>query len=281
MRCRASRGVFEERCVVEGVWRRNPVWVTSAPCLAAAVTDTPPYLQPFVLDVPRVHPESQANHDVYRPAKTSDGAGRPVVIFVHGGPVPADLRPTPRDWPLFVGYASAVTQHGLIAVTVDHRLHDIAGYPSAAADVRVAVEHARALDGVDAERVALWFFSGGGLLVTDWLADPPSWLRCVALTYPVLAPLPGWGVPSHFQPIQALPGVRDLPLLLTRVGRERAEIAETVAAFVTAAEAQGASLEVIDVADGQHGFDTLDHDDDSRRAVREALSWVTSALQPR
>jgi len=245
------------------------------------VSDAPSSLPPFVLDVPRVDAERQGDLDVYRPAKRSDGAGCPVVILVHGGPVPADLRPTPRDWPVFVGYASAVTQHGLIAVTVDHRLHDTAAYPIAAVDVRVAVEQARALEGVDAQRVALWFFSGGGLLVTEWLADPPSWLRCVALTYPILAPPPGWDVSCGFEPTQALPGVGDLPLLLTRVGGEQPEIAATVAAFITAAQAQGASLKVIDVADGQHGFDTLDHTDDSRRAVRQALSWVASALQPR
>jgi hypothetical protein len=115
-------------------------------------------------------------------------------------------------------------------------------------------------------------FSGGGLLVTDWLADPPSWLRCVALTYPILAPLPGGGVPADFQPIQALPGVGDLPLLLVRVEREQAAIAETVAAFITAAADYGASFEVIDVVGGQHGFDILDHNDDSRHAVRRALS---------
>jgi hypothetical protein len=31
--------------------------------------------------------------------------------------------------------------------------------------------------------------------------------RPVALTYPLLAPLPGWGVSGGFEPIQALPGV--------------------------------------------------------------------------
>ena len=244
------------------------------------MTDTPPYLQPFVLGVPRVDRERRGSLDVYRPAKTKDAAEYPVVILVHGGPVPADLRPTPRDWPGFVGYACALTHHGLIAVTVDHRLYDTAAYPIAAADVRGAVEDTRALEGVAAQRVALWFFSGGGLLATEWLADPPPWLRCVALTYPVLASPPGWGVPSGFEPIPALGSVGGLALLLTRVGREQPMIADTVAAFTTAAHAQGASLDIIDVADGQHGFDTLDHTDDSRRAVCQALSWVTSALRP-
>ncbi|WP_279581102.1 hypothetical protein [Fodinicola feengrottensis] len=52
-------------------------------------------------------------------------------------------------------------------------------------------------------------------------------------------------------------------------------------AFVAEAHTQGRSLEVIDVPDGRHGFDMLDHDDDSRRAVRAALSWVTRTLEMR
>ena len=40
--------------------------------------------------------------------------------------------------------------------------------------------------------LALWFFSGGGLLLADWLRDPPPWLRCIAASYPLLGPLPGW-----------------------------------------------------------------------------------------
>jgi hypothetical protein len=92
------------------------------------VTDTPPYLQPFVLDVARVDRERRGSLDVYRPAKINDAAEYPVVLLVHGGPLPAELRPTPRDWPGFIGYASALAQRGLIAVTVDHRLYDTAAY---------------------------------------------------------------------------------------------------------------------------------------------------------
>ena len=194
--------------------------------------------------------------------------------------MPADLRPTPRDWPIYVGYGSLAAEAGLVGVTVDHRLHDGASYPQAAADVAAAVDYARGLDGVDEDRVALWFFSGGGLLMADWLAQPPAWLRCVAATYPVLAPVLGLEVDPRFCPADAVREAGDLPILLTRVGREHAEIAATVEVFVAATAASGANLEVIDVPDGQHGFDMLDHTEDSRQAVTRAMTWVAAGLKP-
>jgi dienelactone hydrolase len=166
-----------------------------------------------------------------------------------------------------------------VGVTVDHRLHSPADYPAAAAGVAAAVERARALPGVDPGRVALWFFSGGGLLTSDWLSAPPPWLRCLAATYPLLAPLPGWEVDGRFRPVEALRSTGTLPILLTRVGRERPEIAATVEAFVTEAEKRHAELTVIDVPDGQHSFDILDHNESSRAAVRQAMTWVSASLR--
>jgi acetyl esterase/lipase len=248
--------------------------------LTATVTGTPPYLRPFVLDTPVVQAERHGNVDIYRPAGNPASAGHPVVVFVHGGPIPADLRPTPRDWPVYVGYGSAAAERDVVGVVVDHRLHSDASYPTAAGDVRAAVEKVRGLQGVDGQRVGLWFFSGGGLLMAEWLADPPSWLTCVAATYPVLAPLPGRDVPSPFQPMRALAHAGQLPLLLTRVGQESPDVEATVRQFMATARARAAPLSVIDVVDGQHGFDMLDHDDASRRAISEALTWVTRMLHP-
>ncbi|GAA3031901.1 hypothetical protein GCM10020000_06060 [Streptomyces olivoverticillatus] len=95
------------------------------------------------------------------------------MVFVHGGPVPADMRPTPRDWPSFLGYGQYVANSGAVGVTVDHRLHDLADYERAAQDVAEAIELVRADPRVDEDRVALWFFSGGSLMSADWLATPP------------------------------------------------------------------------------------------------------------
>lgn len=237
-----------------------------------------PHLQPFVLSVAEVERRRHGVFDVYRPRET-EREDRPLVAFLHGGPLPPGLRPTPRDWPLYVGYGSLAADCAVVGVTVDHRLHDVADYPTAADDVASAVQQARGMEGVDGDRVALWFFSGGGLLVADWLAAPPPWLRCIALTYPVLAPLPGWDVDRRFRPAEAVARAGSVPLLLTRVGRERPEVTAGVDAFISAARLSGRPLEVIDVGDGQHGFDMLDHTDQSRDAVRQAMTWVTETLQ--
>jgi acetyl esterase/lipase len=235
----------------------------------------PANLQPFVVPYEPHTPERHDKVDLYLPDAEWP---RPAVLFVHGGPVPAALRPTPRDWPVYRAYGSLAAARGVVGVTLDHRLHDPASYPLAAADVVAAVELARAHPRVDPDRVALWFFSGAGPLLADWLRTPPPWLRCVAATYPLLAPLPGAPVDGSFQPDEALAGAGALPIVLTRIGWENPQLAATVEAFIEAARACRAQLEIIDVPNGQHGFDTLDHTDESREAVERALDRVLAAL---
>ncbi|MER5632899.1 alpha/beta hydrolase [Streptomyces nitrosporeus] len=238
---------------------------------------TPAHLRPFLLDVPRVPRERSGNTDLYAP----EGDARcPAVVFVHGGPVPADARPTPRDWTTLKGYARLAADQGVVGVTVDHRLHSLADYPRAADDVADAVRRVRAHPRVDGERIAVWFFSGGGLLAADWLGAPPSWLRCLAATYPVLAPLPAWGpFDGRFRPSEAVAGAGALPVVLTRVGLESPGIAATVEEFMAAAGACGKEIEVVDVPEGHHGFETLDPTDASREAVLRAMRSVVARLR--
>jgi hypothetical protein len=56
------------------------------------------------------------------------------------------------------------------------------------------------------------------------------------LTYPVLAPPPGLDIDARFRPEDAARNAGPLPILLTRVGRERPEIAATVQAFTAEAD---------------------------------------------
>lgn len=244
--------------------------------LTAGDGELPPHLRPFLLDVPEQRRERVDQADFHLPE--AEGP-RPAVVFVHGGPVPAGAQPTPRDWPVYVGYAQYVASAGAVGVTFDHRLHDLGDFDRAAADVAEVVERVRADPRVDGDRIALWFVSGGGLLSAPWLAAPPPWLRCVSATYPILAPLRSWGLTdSRFRPAEAIDGAQRVPIVLVRAGRERAEIAVTVEEFLAAAERCEADVEIIDVPQGEHGFETIDHSEEARGAVQRAVRAVLGHL---
>ncbi|AXE24661.1 alpha/beta hydrolase [Streptomyces globosus] len=250
--------------------------------LIPASGELPPHLRPFLFadrELPVVPRERSGAVDLYAPEGDGPRGARPAVVFVHGGPVPAGARPTPRDWPAFTGYARLAAGQGLVAATVDHRLHGTGDHALAAQDVAAAVDRVRADPRVDAGRVALWFFSGGGLLSADWLQAPPPWLRCAALTYPLLAPPPAWAMPGgRFRPADAVREAGSLPVVLTRAGRESPEFAATVEGFLVAARRCGAHVDVIDVPDGRHGFETLDRTDTARAAVHQAVRTVRAHL---
>ena len=69
------------------------------------------------------------------------------------------------------------------------------------------------------------------------------------------------------------------PLVLTRVGRESARIQATVDGFLSAAASTSTVVDIVDVPDGQHGFDMLDHTEASRRAVIAATDLVIDHLR--
>jgi acetyl esterase/lipase len=233
-----------------------------------------PHELSFVLDVPAagVVVERLGELDLYRPAATPPPL--PAVVFVHG-PVPAQAPVRPRDWPVYVGYGRLAAGGGLVGVAVDLEYPGLPAWPAAADRLGNVVEAVRSRPEVDADRVALWAFSGGGMLVGRWLAESPAWLRCIALSYPILRfPLPAGSPPS---PCDVLGPGR--PIVLTRVGRERPEVQATVDAFLARAAAVHAAVEVIDLPDGQHGFDCLDHAPWSRNAVTAAMNAVHRHLQ--
>ena len=118
-------------------------------------------------------------------------------------------------------------------------------------------------------------------------------LRCVALSYPMLG---GAGLGPGFRPIDAVESfgaaaaagaagaagamrAGALPIVLAGVGLERPDLAATVAEFVAAALAAGASLTIVDVPDGRHAFDIFDDTDASRHAITQAVDHILTTLR--
>lgn len=232
---------------------------------------------PFFHDVEPAQRYETDLIDVYT-APGSENERRPALVFVHGGPVAPGA--SPRAWSGFVGYGSLAAASGLVGVTLDHRLHSGDHYPTAADDVAAAVEQTRGLDAVDPDRVGIWFFSGGGPLAVDWMHAAPSWLRCLAWNYPVLAPPPDWdGDVPRFNAITALAASPALPKLLLRAGQEYPALVPDQDTFTQEARDHGAALEVVDIPGAEHGFEGHGRCADARAAVQRAMSWAASMLR--
>lgn len=239
-----------------------------------ATTDNAPpaYLNPFVLPVPEVMVE-RSDIDLYVPAAEDPV---PMVLLVHGGPVAEDAEVTPRDWPVYAGYGSLLAAGGVMGVMFDHPLYTGADYANSADTLIDVINRVRRDRRIDPDRVGLWFFSAGGLLLADWLREPPPWLRCLAATYPVLATPADYGIEARFRPVEAAAAYTG-PLVLTRVGQERPDRNAAVTDFLSALNPR-AALTLIEVPHGHHGFDHLDDTDESRDAIRRGVSAVISSL---
>jgi hypothetical protein len=179
----------------------------------------------------------------------------PLVMLVHG---PVRSGPRPREWPVYRGYGALLARAGLAAAVTDLDFTDVTALSEPMAQLDEVTEAARSESGVDGERAVIWAFSGGARLVGRLIEDPPAWLRGISLTYPVVPPVRRTQV----------------PLVLTRVGLESPAVQETVDRLVALAPAS----QLIDVPNGHHGFDALDHNDESRQAVNAAINAVTRLL---
>ncbi|WP_406078958.1 dienelactone hydrolase family protein [Micromonospora sp. NBC_00858] len=235
---------------------------------------TPVAQRPFVLSTPAAPVERHGNVDLHLPA----GAGpAPAVVLVHGAPLPPGV-PDPRDWMLYRGYGALLAERGVVAALVSYQVADLSALPATADDIAGMIEQVRADPRVDPDRVVLWFFSGGGLFSADWLRVAPPWLRGIALTYPLLIPLPGWEIDARFLPVEALGSGAGVPLVLTRAGRDIPPVLAGIEAFLAAATTHGRPVRVIEVPDGPHSFDILDHTPQSEAAVLAARDAVLDLL---
>jgi dienelactone hydrolase len=202
--------------------------------------------------------------NIYAPARLSGDARVPAVFFVHGGPIPEQFTP-PTHWGVFVSYGELAAASALVGVTFNHRLYAPTDYERSRADVAAAIEyvreHATQLN-VDADRIALWYFSGGGPLLSAVLRDRPAYVRCVLAFYAFL----------DKRDVREKGG--GLPMFIARAGLDQPLINQSIDAFVQEALAGNVPLELMHHPAGRHGFDILDDDERSREIIARAVAFA-------
>jgi dienelactone hydrolase len=209
--------------------------------------------------------------NIYAPADLSGANRAPAVLFVHGGPISSDFMP-PTQWGVFVSYGELAAVSGLVGVTFNHRLFAVTDYERAQSDVAAAIDYVRnhaAELNVDADRIALWYFSGGGPLMTPIVRDRPGYVRCMLAFYAYLKPAA----------TQVRSKGTGLPIFIARAGLDQPLINETIDLFVQEALAGNALLDVMNHSAGRHGFDILDDDDRSREIIARAVAFAQAHVR--
>ena len=235
--------------------------------------------------------ESDLAMDVYGPADRPMHVTRPALLFVHGGPIPRQML-APTEWGVFQSYGELAAQSGFVGVVFNHRLHAPTDYPTSQSDMQAAIDYVRghASDlGVDAARIGVWVFSGGGPLLSWCLRDRPAFVRCLLAFYAILdlrhlappdaaadlvARLLAMSPAAHLGAAAAT-----LPIFVARAGRDTPVINTSIDAFVREALTANVSLDLANHADGQHGFDVLDDNERSREIIGRAFAFAKARLQ--
>jgi acetyl esterase/lipase len=235
--------------------------------------------------------EARLEMDVYAPPGLKPGERRPAVVFVHGGPVPPGSKS--QQMGVFVSYGELAAACGFVGVTFNHRFDSPQRLVDAAGDVADLLARVRkdAEDlHVDAERLAVWAFSGGGPTLAPLLAERPAWLRAVVAYYAVLdiqTPPPGQPdtlgaeMRRTFSPAAQLgPGPRPLPpILVARAGLDHPLLNAAADRFVQEALGQNAPLALLNHPEGRHGFDILDDDARTHEILASTFEFLKRRLE--
>jgi len=234
--------------------------------------------------------ETSPRLDIYRPRTAPPDSGFPLLIFLHGGPqLPGPGRPWPKDWRVFQDYGRLAAANGIAAAIPNHRYSSYEMLPLALQDSQTAVRFL--IDesvqfGLDSDRLAVWAFSGAGMLLSPYLSGELPGLRALAAFYPMLdlthieqataahseQQLIALSPLSHIETLAPA-----LPILLARAGLDRPGLNRALDTFVKQALYHNLNLEVHNLPQAGHGFDFVEQNNTAvRETIKRGMDFVSS-----
>lgn len=211
----------------------------------------------------RTDGETQLLADLYTP---QSGERRPVVVMIHGGPIPPNAYM--KNLPMYRDYGRLLAGAGFVTAIFLHRYYAHNDFATSAADVSALIDYVRTHAAelkADPERVALWAFSGGGPLLSLGIGRPE--VRALVDYYAFLdAPAP-YGLIARAGEIRT-------PMLVARAGRDMPGVNEHLKKFLDAALASDVPLELLNHPAGEHGFDILNDDARTREIIGRTIAFL-------
>jgi acetyl esterase/lipase len=215
--------------------------------------------------------------DIYLPAARGT---YPVVVLVSGGSVD-----NWRTAAFYTSFGRVLAAEGIAAVNYDKRLaRERSAVPAASEDSFALIDYLKsnaAKYGLDTTRLCTWHFSAGGTIAGAMLGEK-SPASCVVLTYAIASLGEGdkdAGLASYSALVQARERGDTLPpTLVVRAGRDAKPLNDSLDAFVAAALAKNGPVSLLNYPAGDHGFEILNDNAETRRVIAQSIAWVKLQL---
>jgi acetyl esterase/lipase len=210
--------------------------------------------------------------EVYRPIGTGPW---PVVLFVDG----EDTDPAVNE-----GRARVVASLGMVGVTFAPRSWDrLRHVARKVADVEAAYRFVSAKGhawGADVTRLAVWSASGGVPIGVTLAAREGA--ACVIAYYGPMDLRP-YGDDPRLAEVSPMAVLEDgdgtiPPLLVVRCGQDDEGLNESIDAFMNEAWDRDLPVELVAYEDGHHGFEAVDHTDESRQVLAQTVEFLREHL---
>jgi acetyl esterase/lipase len=221
--------------------------------------------------------------DLYTPPGKPRNRPLPVVVFIHGGPIPSNLRTEPKDWGVYISYGQLAAASGFVGITFNHRFYGMDRLRDAQSDVNDLVGYLRANAaalGIDPDRITLWAFSGGGPMLSSAIRDAAPYIRCLIAYYALLdtagSGANGEGAQKEFSPLYQLKqkGQSVPPLFVARAGLDNPGLNSALDRFAQEAITRNVTFEFSNHAAGRHSFDVLNDDERTREIIRRTIEFI-------
>jgi dienelactone hydrolase len=226
--------------------------------------------------------------DLYQPA---GGGPAPLVVLVHPA-TRSDLDIAPNRWNNNVSRARALAAFGLATAVFNHELRFYPMRPrQPAAELQQAIDYLRrnaAGLGIDPSRVCVVSYGDGAPLLSSLMEQPPAYLKCLAMFYPLLdireprfvAADEPEDVKSAFSPLIQLyrNSANVPPLMLLYAGNDSPDAVADAQRFERVARSLQASVQVLVHPDGAAGFDVASADTTTTRLLRGWIEFVRTSV---
>jgi len=223
--------------------------------------------------------------DLYHP---NTDVKSPVVILIHGGPVPNTLKTKPKDWGFFTSYGQAIAKSGFAAITFNHSLHKLTSFPESHREIDALISHIRVNSSelnVDKDNIILWFFSGSGALMAPFFNEQPKFIKGIIGFYPLLNLTPykdnlfqvnAHDILNRYTPEQTLSSGLSIPIFIARAELDSKDINDAIDSFVEKADSVGVNVILHNNTKGRHGFDNDlgESEADTIKIIRSAIEFI-------